>query len=626
MDVLQQLMNAAAGIELSGDGAPEIVALEYAGSSVTLGEPDPKRRLVLVLVEARLLQTPRFPPPVKGRPTLLSRLDRLVADIRREGDDCRLVSADLYQGSVQKDGRVLLALRRFLQRARDRVGLTSVVLIGRFPEAQILRRWPWAPAFEKTIAGVATNGRRYLAVDPELVAGSADIVLADLTGRWEDVYRPSVTTQALYMLPTGARSDSADWLRLDDEIKGTVVELEPETTTADVFYLDEALVEMNLVGPVARVRIRRFRDDPEVTAANRARPNPIAFPEITVSRVNAYHVAVRLPADRSVATGTTGRILSGGITDTAGKPATFTSTVNYATEPTADPAVWVIRPDEFAPDPALERQLISEYLDRNHRFRTGTWPTRPGSIAAVAHPASDGFTAAAAADVLERALPGAPRTVVQDPSPAEYATAWGKPGLLRVIVSHSDAHLSQYRAATSSTAVDQAMGPHPFRWWQTEPNPGRSPREFTYVPTTRGIGGRVDLRVHRTLWQNDKVADVPGIVVHNGCGATTPDNAATAPYTDPAFGRWQNAESILFYAGCLALLGRSKIFNDDGHQFVDGLTRSGAKLGRGWANIFAADGLAPPEGADVGERAARCKKSYPWNLLGDCTLPLHPDT
>jgi len=145
-----------------------------------------------------------------------------------------------------------------------------------------------------------------------------------------------------------------------------------------VFYLDEAQVEMTLVKPVSRVRIRRFRADPEVSAANRTRPNPIAFPEITVSRINAYHVAVRLPADRSLATGTTGRILSGGITDAAGKPTTFTSTVNYATEPTADPAVWVIRPDEFAPDPNLERQLISEYLDRNHRFRTGTWPTRPG--------------------------------------------------------------------------------------------------------------------------------------------------------------------------------------------------------------------------------------------------------
>ena len=157
VDVLQQLMSAAAGTDLSGDGAPEIVSLDYTGSSVKLGEPDPKRRLVLVLVEARLLQTPRFGPPVKGRPTLLSRLDRLVADIRQEGDDCRLVSADLDQGPVQKDGRVLLALRRYLQQARDRVGLTSVVMIGRFPEAQILRGFPWAPAFERMINGVATK-------------------------------------------------------------------------------------------------------------------------------------------------------------------------------------------------------------------------------------------------------------------------------------------------------------------------------------------------------------------------------------------------------------------------------------------------------------------------------------
>ena len=70
-----------------------------------------------------------------------------------------------------------------------------------------------------------------------------------------------------------------------------------------MFYLDEAQVEMTLVKPVSRVRIRRFRADPEVSAANRTRPNPIAFPEITVSRINAYHVAVRLPADRGDARG-----------------------------------------------------------------------------------------------------------------------------------------------------------------------------------------------------------------------------------------------------------------------------------------------------------------------------------
>jgi len=68
VDVLQQLMSAAAGTDLSGDGAPEIVSLYYTGSSVKLGEPDPKRRLVLVLVEARLLQTPGSDHRSRGDP------------------------------------------------------------------------------------------------------------------------------------------------------------------------------------------------------------------------------------------------------------------------------------------------------------------------------------------------------------------------------------------------------------------------------------------------------------------------------------------------------------------------------------------------------------------------------
>ena len=618
MDRLQQVMSGMAGTNLAGDGQPEIISLTYAGRSAGLGEPDPKRRLVLVLVESRLLT------PLTGGTSLLDRLDRLVTDVRREGNDCRLVAAQLYQGGAQKDGWVLLALRRFLQQARDSLGLTAVVLVGRFPEAQILRRFPWAPAFERTISGVATAGRRYLALDPELVAASADVVLGDLTGGWERLYRPSVTTRALYLLPNGADATHADWLRAGREISGNVVEFDPEVTTRDVFYLDEARIRQNLIGPVARVTIDRFRSNPEIAAASRDLPNPIALPEIAVSRINAFHVAVRLPADRSLATGTLGRLLDGAVTDADGRPTQFTSTVNYATEPSADPAVWVIRPDEFEPDPILERRLLAQYLDRNHRFRTGAWSTHPGSVVAVAHPASDGFLAAAAADVLERALPGAARMVVQDPTPAGYARQWATPGLLRLLIAHSNGRLSQYRPTTSTADLDEALGPQPFRWWQTEPDPGRSPREFRYVPTTRGIGGDVDLRVHRTLWQNHKVTDVPSILVHNGCGATAPENADTAAYTDPMFGRWQNAESILFYTNCLALLGRSKVFNDDGHQFVDGLTAAGATLGRGWHNVFAADANAAPEGADVGERAARCKKSYPWNLLGDCTLRLHP--
>jgi len=618
VDRLQQLMTGLAGINLAGDGLPEIVSLAYAGRSAGLGEPDPQRRLVLVLVESRLLT------PLIGRTSLVDRLDRLVTDVRREGNDCRLVAAQLYQGGAQKDGWVLLALRRFLQQARDSLGLTAVVLVGRFPEAQILRRFPWAPAFERAISGVATAGRRYLAVDPELVAASADIVLADLTGRWERLYRPAVTTQALYLLPNGADSSTADWLRTGREITGNVVQFDPEITTRDVFYLDEARLQQNLIGPVARVTIDQFRTDPEIAPANAGSANPIALPEIAVSRINAFHVAVRLPADRSLVTGLPGQILDGAITDPQGRPTPFTSTVNYSTEPTADPAVWVIRPDEFAPDPILERRLLAEYLDRNHRFRTRAWPTRPGSVAAVAHPASDGFSAAAAADVLERALPGAARTVVQDPTPAGYARHWAKPSLLRLLIAHSDARLSEYRPTTSTSALDDALGPQPFRWWQTEPVPGQSPREFRYLPTTRGLGGSVDLRVHRTLWQSGKITHVPSILVHNGCGATAPENADTAAYTDPAFGRWQNAESILFYTNCLALVGRSKVFNDDGHQFVDGLTRPGATLGRGWRNLFAADARVRPEGSDIGEQSARCKKSYPWNLLGDCTLPLHP--
>jgi len=129
--------------------------------------------------------------------------------------------------------------------------------------------------------------------------------------------RPSVTSRGLYLLPTGADATHADWLRTGHEISGNVVEFEPEVTTRDVFYLDEARIRQNLIGPIARVWIDQFRSDPEIAAASRTLPNPIALPEIAVSRINASHVAVRLPSDRSLATGTRGRLVDGAVTDAA---------------------------------------------------------------------------------------------------------------------------------------------------------------------------------------------------------------------------------------------------------------------------------------------------------------------
>lgn len=117
--------------------------------------------------------------------------------------------------------------------------------------------------------------------------------------------------------------------------------------------------------------IRRPLRHPELSAVDRALPNPLARPDILVSRINPRNVAVN-PKPSIVGDGGVRPL------DAQGHPQAFTSSQNFDT--------WL---GFFQQDPILERRVLADYFDRNHRFRIGAFADLPFRAAAIAYPPQD---------------------------------------------------------------------------------------------------------------------------------------------------------------------------------------------------------------------------------------------
>ena len=177
-DLLAPIMNRYTNYAMTGDGIPEINSLSYLSFESGYTDPLPEQRLALILVEPRLFEPTGNPA---FRADLMRCLQRFKGDLRAEGLLTRFISANLYRGPVHKDGRIVLALRRFFREVKASfVNFEGVILVGNFPEASLVRRVSWCPGFLSP---------RQLAVGTELISSRAEIVLADLTGNWENLYR-----------------------------------------------------------------------------------------------------------------------------------------------------------------------------------------------------------------------------------------------------------------------------------------------------------------------------------------------------------------------------------------------------------------------------------------------------
>ena len=568
------------------DGRLEIDELRHLASAGDAGAR------VVVLVEERLLT------PVVGAPDLEPSLQRLATDLAAEGWCAELVVVRLSSGEGHRDGRLLLALREFLRAVAADGPLDGVLLVGRFPDAFLVRTCNWRKREGLTLFK-GTEGERkydevpYLRRVPEDVAWRADIVLADLDGRWEERYVQPLTELRTIRasFPEGIPDEGGPFEALE---RGSVA-------FEDFFLVDDGLCKETVqldanLDPMGKALMLDDREaDLECGERDAALPNALAQPDISVSRIDARGVAWRPKRELRDAQGLT-------LVDRAGRPQAL-EFADAKSVPHWREGIW-------EEDPALERRLLFEFLERNHAYRSGAaavgW--RPSSIACDL---GSGF------DVVRRAAPDwadfeEPQADVHGRPRLDALVDWLRyPALLRTLRAHSDPLGSVFAKGGLRELADKLGGPA-WSW---------TPKGARLVPSLEAAckGGKLDWFLLRTLWENGAIADEPSIYLHTGCHGISPPGAKELAYDHPAYGARQGGEALLFFGSGLALVGRAKVFYDEPRGFAETLA-AGGTVGDAWARYYALEGAAE-SWAQVGGDIGR-KRAYFWSVLGDWTLRL----
>jgi hypothetical protein len=588
-DLISPIMSRYANFTMTSDGLAEINSLTYLGFESDFADPLPDQRLALVLVEPRLL-APSGDPALQ--PALMQSLRRLKGDLRAEGLLTRFIAADLYGGPLHKDGRVVLAVRQFF---RDVRGVFSrfegALLIGNFPEPTLVRNVVWAPGFISP---------SQLAIWPELISERADIVLADLSGHWESLYRQSDFAVDSFTAKPDPPTIARGWNDGESIRDGDFDSSDYTTATVtfrDAFYLDDAIVTFVQRTPTSlQLQLHRAERNDEVDSLDWTMTNIIARPDISVSRINARHIAVN---PNPALAGTDGHYFL----DSNGNPQTVDSATPLYT------GAQHLNLFNFR-DFDLERRLLINYFERNHRFRIGGYSNLPFRVAAISGTTDfdphyyAGLMGAAATDF-------ASAIEVPDATLLQYVDFLKTPAVLKYVMAHSDAVISQFQDPGNASALTSAVGGAPVRWLYDN---------VRYTPSFDGQGGTADLFVHRALWHHGTLGNAgASLVVHGGCNVNSIVETETEIYTSPKYGRWNNAEAFLFYTNCVALLSRAKGFNDAPEGFADGYRLSDrANFGSCWSSYY----NAQSNDAGLTSYNIQRKRAYFWSINGDWSLRL----
>lgn len=594
-DLLAPILSSFTNYAMTGDGIPEINALTYAPFEGLYASPAPEQRLSLVLIEPRLLD-PNGDPELRTQ--WLARLRRFKGDLRAEGLSSRFILANLYSGPVHKDGRIVLALRRFLQSVRASFPkLEGVILVGNFPEATLVRRVSWCPGFINP---------RQLSIWPEMISTRAEIVLGDLTGNWESLYRQAdFDAEAIDAKPDAATT-AAGWFDGESvrnvDFTSTDFTVRRSGLFRDAFYLDDALYAIlerrdAPSDPFLRVRLQQAERNAEVDVSDRGQVNVIARPDIVVSRLNASRIAYN--PDPALH-GTGGETFL----DAAGQPQVVPSAAALFNQGLEHIELFNHH------DIDLERRLMVDYFDRNHRLRTGAFvhlPFRAGVISGTTDFNPDyyeGLVNGAATDF--GACVKVPTANLQ-----HYVQFHKTPAILKFIVAHSNAHYSAFMDGADPSALRTEVGGDPLRWIHDGAR---------YNPTFAGIGGAADIYTHRALWHYGALRHAgASFIIHGGCNVNDVDHTDSQTYGAADYSRWNNAEGLLWYTNCVAIFSRAKGFNDAPWGFTDGFrTSDRANFGSCWKSYYNAQSN---DGGLTTYNIQR-KRAYFWSLNGDWSLRL----
>ncbi|HEX6812337.1 MAG TPA: hypothetical protein VF384_11985 [Planctomycetota bacterium] len=579
---LADVVKAFAPCDIDGDGIAEVERLESLHEA-----GDTKSPLVVIVVEASLLLVPqgdeartRIGPEAADE--LRERVLRYGADVAAAGFRAVVVGATVHHGPPHQDGRTVLALRRLFQRLHATSPMAGAVLVGHFPDALLVRTCNWRRNEPLSLPGV--DGKP-VAIDakitnvrcvPEIVAHRCDVVLADLDGAWEDVYVPG---------PAALPSVTAVFGDQVPDAGGACVAMQTsEMKVVDVFHVrDGAAVADREAFTVALDAADR---DHECAAADKLLGNPLAQPDIAVSRIDARGIALRCSEEN------------------------FASAFYAfsAKDPVPMPEAPLQRNVRWSPDAQRERAFLIDYFDRNHAFRTKPLPKEHRKPASASHELGSGLASLRAADPSWREfaeagydVPGADLLALM---------RWlQRPAVLRTLRAHSDPWGAQF-AATDPAALTKELGT-PWAWVREGER---------YVPSWKDHkGGRADYAFYRALHDKKVLSDNPYLLIHTGCEAMSPPGSVEHAYDSRHYGLRAHAESILFFTPCLAIVGRAKVFYDEPRGFCEALA-AGATFGDAWRRYFAVEGDAK-DWNEVGDDIGR-KRSYFWSVIGDWTLRL----
>jgi hypothetical protein len=108
--------------------------------------------------------------------------------------------------------------------------------------------------------------------------------------------------------------------------------------------------------------------------------------------------------------------------------------------------------------------------------------------------------------------------------------------------------------------------------------------------------------------------------MHVGCDVNSPDGGEKEPYNTTGYGACNSAEGLLYYLNGLAVLSRSKMFNDGPTGFGAGFGKSTTStFGDGWQEHF----ILESSDTNLAKLPTERKKSSFLSVIGDWTLRKH---